>query len=186
MKLKYLVAMLFFWGIGYSAFAVGSTCIDSNQIMVNTTICDADCYNYTSTSTCDYGCDAVYGRCKTIDSGYGNMVIAGFIFTIIVMLLLFQITRPKEEDEYDIPKVGFSMVFLIIGLIALGNLLLFIGSLGSGITSTFVFNASGMMLSMGDVIQLIIWAFAVMIVIVFIFRIFENRSHARQQQRRGE
>jgi uncharacterized membrane protein len=42
------------------------------------------------------------------------------------------------------------------------------------------------MLSMGDVIQLIIWAFAVMIVIVFIFRIFENRSHARQQQRRGE
>jgi uncharacterized membrane protein len=166
---------------------VSSVCITTNKMMTNTSICDDfGCSNYTSNSICDYGCDSAYGRCRTIDAGYGGMVIAGFIFTIVVMLLLFQITRPKDEDEYDIPKVGFSMVFLIIGLIALGNLLLFIGSLGSNITSTFVLNASGVMLSMGDMIQLIVWAFAVMIVIVFIFRIFENRSRARNEQRRGE
>ena len=186
MKMKYLVAMLVFLGIGYPVFAVGSTCIDSNIVMTNTSICDGECLNYSSYDTCDYGCDTTYGRCKTIDSGYGSMVIAGFIFTIVVMLVLFQITRPKDEDEYDIPKVGFSMVFLIIGLIALGNLLLFIGSLGSGLTSTFISDSSGMMLSMGDVIQLIVWAFAVVIFVVFIFRIFENRSRARNEQRRGE
>lgn len=186
MKIKYLVAMLLILGIGYPLFAVGSTCIDSSQVMINTSICGAECLNYTAFSTCDYGCDSAYGRCRTIDSGYGGMVIAGFIFTIVVMLVLFQITRPKDEDEYDIPKVGFSMVFLIIGLIALGNLLLFIGSLGSNITSTFVLNASGVMLSMGNVIQMIVWAFAVVVFVVFIFRIFENRSRARQDQRRGE
>ena len=182
-----VVAFCMLLSSGYSDMVYGDGCFDANVVMHNTsTVTSESSLNTTTFESCDYGCDTTYGRCKTIDSGYGGMVIAGFIFTIIVMLLLFQITRPKDEDEYDIPKVGFSMVFLIIGLIALGNLLLFIGSLGSGLTSAFISDSSGMMLSMGDMIQLIVWAFAVMIVIVFIFRIFENRSRARNDQRRGE
>lgn len=183
---KILLIMALLLATGFS-FVSGDACIDANVVMHNkTVVTDGTPVNTTEYLTCDYGCDDSYGRCRTIDSGYGGMVIAGFIFTIVVMLLLFQITRPKDEDEYDIPKVGFSMVFLVIGLIALGNLLLFIGSLGTNFTSTFIGDASGMMLSLGDVIQLIVWAFAVLIMIVFIFRIFQNRQSAYNDQRRGE
>jgi hypothetical protein len=180
MKLKYLVAMLFVLSIGYADFNVSSVCIDSNQVMVNTSICDTECYNYSSTSPCDYGCDTTYGRCRTIDAGYGGLVIGVMIFFTVMMFWLSWIFRPQEKfsmetgrtDTPGIFTVILNWAFLLMGLISLWFTVVAVASLGMGYNSGFFEMSVNALNAITSVYGMVIWLFIILFGVFFVLNYF--------------
>jgi len=172
MDYRVIISILLVLGIGLGQ----STCVDSNSIQndyaiyVNGSLSKIISLN----ETCEYGCDTVTNRCNEVND-YGFMIVLGLMFFISVLFWLAWFLKPKNPDEFSVPTMTLSVVFLITGLLSLLGLLLYLSGIVNGYNSTFLAQSILFIGGVADWFGYLVWIFALMIVLFYLIRIVRDR-----------
>ncbi len=171
MKFKLLFALALVLATGYSA--VGFNCLDNSTYMDNFTI---NGVLMNTTGTCDYGCDTTINRCRTVDVGFGALVLGALMFFVFSMFYLAHYFRPKHEGEegIDMGAVGLSFFFLWIGMLGIFAILFYLGGVGKPLVSTFIGGSVDWIVITYEIYGVILGAFLILFLVLYIKALLEN------------
>jgi len=168
---KILLALVLLLGIGFAGNY--TACIDgwSQQENISIYINGSLSRTLSLNTTCDYGCDTDAGKCNEINTDFGLLVVMGMIFFTATMFWIANFMKPKTEEEFSLPSITLSMVFLVVGMFSLLGMLWYIGGLVSGFSDPFFEESSNWIMIFGDVWGWVVWIFLLITVIFYLVKL---------------
>jgi len=173
------VFMVLLSSSGYSA--VGTNCLNNQTILDNTSF-DGTLHN--SSYVCDYGCDQTLNRCRTVDVGYGAIVLGVLIFFVCVMFFLSWYFKPKsgEEGEIDLGAIGLSFFWLFIGLLGILGMLFFVSGVGANMISAFIGSSVEWIKTFTTIYSYLLGVFFVFFFVLYIKALLDNFNVERGEK----
>jgi hypothetical protein len=167
-KVAIILALLAVTGFSQNYTA----CIDASNMQQNFSISvNNNMTNVSITTSCQFGCDMDQGKCNTPDFGFAGLIIVGLLSFTIIMFWLSHYFKPDEDDEYPIPSITFSTIFLLLGLLGILGMFFYLGTVALGYNSSFLNNSTNFIGSMVEFWGIFILVFVIMLVAFFVIRL---------------
>jgi len=176
---KILIATLLVLVSGYSA--VGTNCLNNQTILDNTSF---DGILHNSSYVCDYGCDETLDRCRTVDVGYGAIVLGVLIFFICCMFFLSWYFKPErdEEGEIDLGAIGLSFFWLFVGLLGILGILFFVSGVGANMVSNFIGSSADWIKTFTTIYSYLLFAFLVFFSVFYLKALLDNFNVEKEEK----